>query len=256
MSVTETLYVVDTNALLNNPHFILGKKVVIPIIVLEELQTLERKKDYKVLQYQIREAKRVINGALESEEENIHVVSVEGFRKEIADDTILAVTENIIDHEQWGYVVLVTDDILMKIKAEEYKIPTRSVYDKKERENRTGVLEIYYRHDNESDKESLAKTYDMLNRPDYYYNPFDMHENQYLVVWDKNSEKIIDGEAYYDPVETFRFNGTSLERVKYKYVKNEFDKVKPINVRQRFAFDLMQNREIPVKLLTGNFGTG
>ena len=53
-------YIIDTNAVLNDPHLLTKYDVVIPSAVLKEIENLELKKDNQTLQYQIRNAKRLL----------------------------------------------------------------------------------------------------------------------------------------------------------------------------------------------------
>ena len=56
-------YVIDTNVLLSgNVEDILKKyEVIIPSVVLREIENLERKKGDRALQFEVRRAKRAIN---------------------------------------------------------------------------------------------------------------------------------------------------------------------------------------------------
>ncbi len=54
------------------------------------------------------------------------------------------------------------------------------------------------------------------------------------------------------------WDGSMYRPLKYKEIKNEFmnTTVKPLNIEQKMAFDLLQNPEVPVKLFTGVPGSG
>ena len=54
------------------------------------------------------------------------------------------------------------------------------------------------------------------------------------------------------------WDGEKYRNLKYENIKNKFlgETVKPLNLEQKFAFDLLQNRNIPVKLLIGKPGSG
>ena len=54
------------------------------------------------------------------------------------------------------------------------------------------------------------------------------------------------------------WNGHEYRPLKYKEIKSDFlgQTVRPLNVEQKMAFDLLQNPEIPVKLFTGVPGSG
>lgn len=55
-----------------------------------------------------------------------------------------------------------------------------------------------------------------------------------------------------------RWDGNQYQSIKYKQIKNKFlnQTIKPLNLEQKMAFDLLQNPNIPVKLLPGAVGTG
>lgn len=54
------------------------------------------------------------------------------------------------------------------------------------------------------------------------------------------------------------WDGSIYRPLKYKELRNEFmnTAVKPLNIEQKMAFDLLQNPDIPVKLFTGVPGSG
>lgn len=55
-----------------------------------------------------------------------------------------------------------------------------------------------------------------------------------------------------------RWDGNEYQPIKYKDIRNHFlnEIIKPLNLEQKMAFDLLQNQDIPVKLLPGAVGTG
>lgn len=67
--------------------------------------------------------------------------------------------------------------------------------------------------------------------------------------------KIYDGK---DLKDILFWNGHEYRPLKYKEIKSEFlgTTVRPLNIEQKMAFDLLQNPEIPVKLFTGVPGSG
>jgi len=74
-----------------------------------------------------------------------------------------------------------------------------------------------------------------------------LEENEYLGVCDE-SGSIVD---------KYRKVNGKLTPIKYHKIENQFSGiVRPRNLEQEFAFDLMQDRHTTVKLLTGRWGTG
>lgn len=75
----------------------------------------------------------------------------------------------------------------------------------------------------------------------------DLLTNEYVVI--KNE----DGEA----VDQFRWSGEELVHTPFKVINSRFmGKVKPRNMQQQLAIDMLYNPEITVKVLAGKFGTG
>lgn len=103
-------------------------------------------------------------------------------------------------------------------------------------EEYTGYLET------ELSDEALASVYEHQEQ-----NSAGLLQNQYLIV------KKDDG----DVVDTFKWNGDSLVRVTSKTVNNRYiGKIKPRNVQQQLAVDMLYDQNTTVKVLTGKFGTG
>ncbi len=66
--------------------------------------------------------------------------------------------------------------------------------------------------------------------------------------------KIIDDGKIKDVV---RWNGESYTQLKYKGFNSSFgERIEPRNIEQKMLFDLLQNKDIKVKLCIGNYGTG
>ena len=72
-------------------------------------------------------------------------------------------------------------------------------------------------------------------------------ENEYLIA---RSE---DGQVQ----DKFRFTKGKLEQIKFTTFDNTYTgQLKPRNVHQELAFDMLKNRDVTVKLVTGTWGTG
>lgn len=87
---------------------------------------------------------------------------------------------------------------------------------------------------------------------DLYYGKYqidcsDLYENQYVVIED-SSNKIIDKYIYEDG---------KLKKLTYHQIENRWQgKIKPKNIEQELAIDMLQNNRSMVKLLTGTYGVG
>lgn len=71
--------------------------------------------------------------------------------------------------------------------------------------------------------------------------------NEYLVVKNESDEV----------VDRFRWDGSTFIHVPFKTISSRFmGKVKPRNIQQQLAVDMLYNQDITVKILVGRFGTG
>lgn len=78
-------------------------------------------------------------------------------------------------------------------------------------------------------------------------NSYDCLTNQYILVKDDN-ENIVD---------RLKWNGEEYKRLSYKQINNNYTgKIKPVNPQQELAFDMLQDKESTIKVLTGKFGSG
>ena len=72
-------------------------------------------------------------------------------------------------------------------------------------------------------------------------------ENEYLIIYNEDEE----------PIDYFCWKNNSLKNVKFPVLGNEFTgKMKPRNPQQYCAMDMLKDESIPIKLITGNFGSG
>lgn len=104
-------------------------------------------------------------------------------------------------------------------------------------EEYTGYREIFV------EDEFLGKFYTGEISPE----TFELKNNEYLIVTNAKGEAI----------DYFRNKNGILERIKYPEIGNNFTGImRPRNPQQYCALDLLKNEDVPVKLLTGRFGTG
>jgi len=74
----------------------------------------------------------------------------------------------------------------------------------------------------------------------------ELKENQYIIAKDR-----------FGRVEYFQFKNSKVERILYTELGNDFTgKIKPLNDQQVCAFHMLRDKDVPVKLITGKFGTG
>lgn len=77
--------------------------------------------------------------------------------------------------------------------------------------------------------------------------PSNLKNNQYLILEDEDGKE----------VDIYINTSKGLEKVNYPTIGNDFTGiVKPRNKEQRCAIDLLNRSDIPIKLITGKFGSG
>lgn len=91
-------------------------------------------------------------------------------------------------------------------------------------------------------EQDMAQFYEKINE-----NSLDLKVNQYALLYSP------DGNL----VDRVKWNGEKYVAVSYRTINNDwFQKIKPRNVEQELAFDLLQDKNTTVKLLTGKMGSG
>ena len=79
------------------------------------------------------------------------------------------------------------------------------------------------------------------------YDTTDLKDNEYVII-ENDAGRAID---YY------RYNNGCFTQIKYPIIDSNFGgQIKPRNAQQYCAIDLLKDPEIPLKLLTGRFGSG
>lgn len=104
-------------------------------------------------------------------------------------------------------------------------------------------------------KENLWKGYQEKELSDDQVNEFYQHpENNFLGLV-QNEYAIISHKG--EIIDIIKWTGTTYEVLKYKDCNTDyFGKVKPLNIQQKMFFDLLQNHDIPYKLVRGQYGSG
>lgn len=245
-------YVVDTNILLTDIERLEDYNVVLLSSTLRELDKHKSSRNDD-LAFRARKAVRYIKENKDKFLFDLHLYDGselgKDFSFEYQDDNIL---KACVDN-QYG---IITRDVLLQYKAEGFGVEVVDFDNEKieDYQNYTGVKDIYIDETPES-QQLLAEIYQ-----DTYNNILDLDENEYLVVWDKTKPTFhrVTGEINgYEAIDSFRFDGEKLIKLKFKPTEEMFmGKTKPLNVKQQLAFDLLQNKNVGVKLLLGNAGSG
>lgn len=148
---------------------------------------------------------------------------------------------------------IISNDLNVQFKAKAFGVNVIELDGKFEDDtfSYTGVREIFISRCNQEDNELLARIYSEDN-------PLNMIQHEYLVIWDKDKPHTDEyGRISYECIDTLRFDGKKLVNLKYKPTEDRFmGKTKPINVKQRLAFDLLQNKDIVGAMILGGAGSG
>lgn len=234
----------DTNALLSLGENAFKEKFIIAQKTLEEIENIKvsNSKDGEV-KYKARQISRL----LDKHDGEYDVVLYSPKIKEIIDSYFLSETpDNIILASAYYYnsnvseVLVCSDDLNCKfISRNIFRLPTKGVSDI----NLVKNLDEYlgYKELTLSDEE-MSYFYCHTNE-----NIYDCILNEYLII------KKSDGEV----VDYRKWDGNEYKAVSYKQVNSTFmGKIKPRNPQQVLAFDMLQNKDQTIKIISGKFGTG
>ena len=210
-------------------------------VVLQELEHIKTSKNKtEDLRYKARCVSRFLRDNNEKYEcvivrDEVYNILHE-YRLPETNDNLIVTCAYIKNLDLNGDIVYVSNDICCyNIAKNIFNLNTEKV-EKEENDNYKGYKEIQM-----TDKE-LANLYSNTN-----INTYDLLENEYLIIKNENGE-IIDKR---------KWTGISLDPLKYKTVTTRYtDKVKPRNVKQEFAFDMLQNSKIKLSVLEGYHGAG
>ncbi|NMA31159.1 MAG: hypothetical protein GX941_05070 [Candidatus Methanofastidiosa archaeon] len=225
---------VDTNVLLNNRFSLKDyEKVYISIISIEELDNLKR--DDK-LGYQARETIRKIINA-----DNVDIklydpiktlFTEQVFTERKNDNLILNCAKNV--YEKDNEVVFISDDYAMILKAQGLELPCEMFEFGEEKNNGyKGYLELNL---------LTEEVNDLFNELENNINRLNLLENQYLIIHEKGKRKI----------QEFRYSNGKL--LQLKLPDSKF--IKGMNSQQRCALDLLNNKNIPIRIIAGEYGSG
>lgn len=222
-----TKYVADTNVFISNLDILNGKEIVILSHVIRELEKHKSNREKKDLAYAARRATRWIKDNVDNLffDLNDYVwESDDPYENNYVDNLIIkACLER-------GYG-LITGDLLLSLKALGYGIDLIDVQDSSATsELYTGFKEIRVDSD-----EELANIYEDKT------NMLDLLINQYLIIDFK-------GESHH----CARWNGEFLVDINLPPKRV----VDAQNVHQACALDLLWNKDIPIKIITGTYGSG
>ncbi|WP_223700370.1 PhoH family protein [Sutcliffiella deserti] len=262
------IYVLDTNVLLQDPNSIYSfsdNEVVIPAVVLEEVDSKKRYMDE--IGRNARQVSKIIDslrqtgklhekiplhngGALRIElnHRSFHQLQ-EIFVEKTNDNRILAVAKNLSLEEQTKengrQVILVSKDALVRVKADAIGLVSEDFLNDRVVDVDhiyKGFLEIYVQ------KESLDLFYDKgeINVSDLANHPF--YANQFILMKDA-----LGGSS--SAVGLVDSTGKKVKKLIFD-TQDHIWGIRPRNVQQTMAFELLLRTDIPLVTLTGKAGTG
>jgi PhoH-like ATPase len=256
------LFIIDTNVLLHDYKCIYNfeeNDVIIPIVVLEELDKFKRGND--LINFHAREFTRELdklsgdllltaNIPLGENLGNLHIETGKDFSEKVnqsfpertADHRILAISEYVCTSNKDKTVVLITKDINLRMKAKSL-----------------GIIAQDYENDKVADIDDLYKGISIMEGVDQglisklYELPEgvsseefklekDMKGHQFFIMKNNGSSAL----AHYNPV------NKNLTRV----IKQTTYGIDPRNAEQTFAIEALSNPDIQLVSLTGKAGTG
>lgn len=233
----------DTNALLNLQDSAFKEPFIIAQKTLEEIENI---KSSSHKDSEIKWKARKIAKLLDDNYGNYTVVKFSQEIKEIIESKGLEESpDNIILASAYYYnntenVLVCTDDINCRfISREIFNLPTKGINDI----NIVTNVEEYkgYKDITLSDEE-MSNLYTNLDQ-----NIYSCLLNEYLII------RKTDGEI----VDYRRWDGEKYTPISYRQINSKYlGKIKPRNPQQVVAFDLLQNKDKTIKIISGGFGTG
>lgn len=231
------MIVIDTNVLMHNPDALMKnvtEELIIPSIVVEELDHLKMSdNDRKAF-----EARQGIRWLKENENKYKFVLNDVIKSKELINGEFdLTKNDNkIIDVCLREKAKIFSLDFNVILKAKALGIEVISKDDKNEDRDYQGLLEVVMT------EEEMADFYSNL-----YGNRWDLYPNEYIIIKDENGEF----------VDKYKWTGNCFTPVKFTPVVSKLtDKIKPLNLRQELGFDMLQDKNSKIKILTGLHGSG
>ncbi|EPZ38942.1 RNA modification enzyme (contains PIN and ATPase domains) [Anoxybacillus ayderensis] len=261
------IYVLDTNVLLQDPYSIFSfqdNEVVIPAVVLEEVDSKKRYMDE--VGRNARQVSKIIDNLRQSGKlhekiplENGGVLRIELnhrsfqqlqeiFVEKTNDNRILAVAKNLLLEEQTKEdgrpVILVSKDALVRVKADAIGLEAEDFLSDRVVEIDhiyTGFLDLYI------SPEHLGRFYEKgeLVLSEITNHPF--YPNQFIVMKDA-----LGGSS--SALGIVDHTGKKVRKLVFHY--DHIWGIRPRNVQQTMAFELLLRTDIPLVTLIGKAGTG
>lgn len=233
----------DTNALLNLQESAFKEEFFISQKTLEEIENIKSssKKDGEI-KYKARLTSHLLDehyGEYTVIRNDTKVKTVlSDFDLEETPDNVILASAYVCNQE--NSVLVCTDDLNCRfISRDIFNLPTKGINEinlVKNIEEYTGYKDVTL-----SDEE-MSDFYLHMNE-----NKFDSLINEYLII------RKSDGEI----VDYRKWNGEEYIALSWKQINSHFlGKIKPRNPQQVLAFDMLQNKDKTIKVISGRFGSG
>lgn len=234
------IYYIDTSAILNGalslyPHYY----IYLSPIVLMELENLKTNGNEHIRALAQKAIKKIADSEIVvtalSQRKIKHIFNKNNFLMDINDHKILC--EAVILEEN-NSVEFITSDYAQLLFARRLKLKT--IYFSPEEKQLT--TEYYGWRDFTPTEDQLISIYSQPTK-----NILQAEINEYCKIFENDELK-----------DVLRWDGEKYVNLKYKNIKNPYtgELIKPKNLEQRMALDLLQNQDIKVKLLTSAWGGG
>ncbi len=260
------IYVIDTNVLIQAPYAIYcfdDNQVVLPLVVMEELDNLKKsegergsnaRKTIRILE-QLRQKGDLLEGVelknggtLRVEKNFVNIELPHDLPEDKMDNRILKVCRGL-ENQNPEQVVLVTKDILLRIKAQMIGIRAEDfTTEQVEEEQYTGRIEVYV-------PEELFQNFGKDGIPIQAVYESDEYGKQYTPELVENEFVIIKADQSTKKTQLGRVENGVIKKLDYK--KSSPYGVKPRNAGQYFLQEaLMQPAEkAPLVIVKGMAGT-
>jgi PhoH-like ATPase len=262
MKVKKKIFVLDTNVLLHDYRCIYNFQehdIVIPIVVLEELDRLKKGNDQ--INFNAREFTReldklsgdhLFNGGIPLGKGlgNLSIETGKPFSKTISesfpentpDHRILVIAEHISNKNPNSAVVLISKDINLRMKAKSLGLMAQD-YENDKVQNIDDLYKNILTIE-DVDNQVISKMYEQPEGVDIheFKMKHKLEGHHYFILKSEKASAL----SHYDP----------YRKVMLRVEKQRTYGIEPRNAEQAFSLDALLRQEIPLVALTGKAGTG
>jgi PhoH-like ATPase len=207
-------------------------------VVLEELEHIKTSKNKTE---DLRYKARCVSRFLRDNDEKYECVIVKDevynilheYRLPETNDNLIVTCAYIKNLDLNGDIIYVSNDICCyNIAKNIFNLNTEKV-EKEENDNYKGYKKI------EASDEDIGKIFEEYLNGN---NILKLLENEYLIIHNIDTDKIIENKYINNKLERLKLPPSNI--------------IKGWNVKQRCALDLLMNKDIPIKIIAGTYGSG